>query len=115
MALENLRYDSVYGSFEHAELRGDATQAVRTSVERYLALLDGRFPETHCVRLYSGWRDASIAPQMFTTIPANYRIHRLNSPARPAGRSSAVDRQLTAGGSQCSLPERCRRPAVGFA
>lgn len=47
MALENVPYDSVYGSFDHAEIRGGAKQAVRTSVQRYLALLDGRLPETH--------------------------------------------------------------------
>lgn len=46
-ALEPFRYDSVYGSFDHAEIETDARAAVERSIQRYVALLDGRFPDTN--------------------------------------------------------------------
>lgn len=41
--LGGLRYDSVYGSFRHAEIESDGEKAVAASVDRYVDLLEGKF------------------------------------------------------------------------
>jgi hypothetical protein len=38
--LDGFEYTAVYGSFQHAEIESNGQQAVRDSVERYVALLE---------------------------------------------------------------------------
>ncbi|MEX3922087.1 MBL fold metallo-hydrolase [Paraburkholderia sp. BR10872] len=43
--IEKLVFGRVYGSFLHAQIESDAKAAVMRSVERYVALLEGRYEE----------------------------------------------------------------------
>ncbi|WP_250454173.1 hypothetical protein [Caballeronia sp. ATUFL_M2_KS44] len=45
--LNGVAYQSVYGSFRHAQIEANAEKAVADSVERYVALLEDRFDENN--------------------------------------------------------------------